>query len=95
MGLRWRSRVDIDEGSSQPTVGREITAEELQSDRAANHVARMALVQHMSEEQIQTAIRQLEQVATDHGDRIGDSVQARAALILHASLSAKRQRGSA
>jgi hypothetical protein len=95
MGLRWRARSDPGPNPSEIAAPHEITAEELLSDRAANNVARMALIQHMTDEQIHGVIRQLEQVATQRGDRVGDSVQARAALILHASVSAKRKRGSA
>jgi hypothetical protein len=75
-------------------LGRQISADELLSDRKAAAVARMALIQQMSEHQILAAIHQLENVAHERGDRVGNSVQARAALLLHSSLAAKHQRQS-
>ena len=92
MTLVWKAREATD--SPLDRRGREIKADELLSDSHAASVARMALILQMTEEQIVAAIRQLETVAHQRGDQVGDSVQARAALVLHASLAAKRQRQS-
>jgi hypothetical protein len=92
MGFGWKSPSGPQPNGSQR--GREITADELLSDRHAHLVAQMALIQNMTEGQIVTAIDQLEHVAEEQGDLVGDSARARAALILHASLGAKRRRGS-
>jgi hypothetical protein len=75
-------------------MGREITADELVNDAHAGAIARMALIERMDEEQIVEVIHGLEAVATRNGDRTGSSGAARAALVLMASLEAKRRRAS-
>jgi len=72
----------------------EITADELANDVHAGAIARMALIDRMDEQQIVEAIRGLESVAIRNGDRAGTSKSARAALILIASLEAKRRRST-
>lgn len=75
-------------------MGREITAGELANDVHAGTIARMALIERMDEHQIVEAIRGLEAVSARNGDQTGSSGPARAALILIASLEAKRQRAA-
>lgn len=72
----------------------EITADELANDVDAGAIARMALIERMSEHQIVEVIRGLEALATRNGDQTGSTGPARAALILIASLEAKRRRAS-
>lgn len=88
--MTWRRSDCIDPAK----MGHEITADELANDRHAGVIARMALIERMDEQQIVEAIRGLEAAATRKGDQTGSSGPARAALILIASLEAKRRRPS-
>ena len=88
--MTWRKADRIDPAKMR----HEITADELADDVHAGAIARMALITRMGEDEIIDVIRGLQTVAHSNGDRTGSSAPARAALILMASLEAKRKRAS-